>query len=107
MNFKIGIVGFLFFFVADKRLAYPQTSNDNVIEHIVESISEKNPEDFDYSELTEHLNIYKNKPLDINKVTVEELQDLVFLSPVQINAFMAYRDQNGSFIDILELQALP
>lgn len=83
-----------------------QTETDLPVEEILESISENSGEDFDYSELVERLNYYRKNPFNLNKVTAEQLQDLVFLSPPQILALIDHRNANGKFIDILELQSI-
>lgn len=86
---------------------YSQSANDQVIEQIIEYIAENVSEDKDYSEITERLNFYKKSPLNVNKLTKEQLQELVFISPVQINALLSHHIENGDFTDLLELQSVP
>lgn len=83
-----------------------QTETDLFIEQIIESISENTAEDFDYSELVERLNYYNKNPFNLNKVTGEQLQELVFLTPLQINALIHHRNNNGQFIELYELQSI-
>ncbi len=94
---------FLLFFVNNNTQA--QTENAET-EEIIESLSDIVTEDYDYSELTERLNYYKRNPINLNKTSREELQELIFLSPLQINSLLKYPETNGYFIDILELQAV-
>lgn len=104
MSFKLGIsIGVLLFFTLTVR---SQTPVDLMVEQIIESVTENAEEDFDYSELVERLNYYSRNPLNINKVTSEQLQELVFLSPLQINAFLNHRITNGNFIELFELQTI-
>ena len=86
--------------------AKSQTETDLVVEQIIESMSENAAEDFDYSELTERLQHYQKNPINLNQAEAEQLQDLLFLSPAQVNAILSYRDQHGRFIELFELQAV-
>jgi len=104
MNFKILVLlGFLLFLSWQLK---SQTETDLPVEEILESISEGSGEDFDYSELVERLSYYRKRPFNLNKVSAEQLQELVFLSPPQILALINHRDINGKFLDILELQSI-
>lgn len=51
----------------------------------------------DLSYLSEH-------PINLNTATAESLRRLVFLSDVQIDAILAYRQKNGAFLTIYELK---
>lgn len=107
MNFKLKTTGLLVIcFALQDKSAFSQISNDPVIEQIIESIAENASEDLDYSELTERLYFYRKNPLPINTVSRDQLRELIFLSPLQINTFLLYRKENGSFADVLELQVL-
>ncbi|HEY1024225.1 MAG TPA: helix-hairpin-helix domain-containing protein, partial [Sphingobacteriaceae bacterium] len=86
--------------------ARAQTESDLVIEAIVESLADRVSEDFDFAELTERLNGYRQNPLNINIATSDDLDGLVFLSALQVSELIAYRKQDGDFIDLLELQSL-
>lgn len=72
------------------------------MEYIAENVSE----DQDYSEITELLNFYRKYPLNINKVDKEQLKELLFISPAQIDKVITHRKENGLFQDILELQSI-
>ena len=86
--------------------ALAQTEAELIIEQIVESVTEDAGEDFDYSEFTERLNYYYKNPVNLNKALPEQLNELIFLSPPQINALLHYREKNGALIDLLELQSI-
>ncbi len=88
------------------RLSYSQTERILIVEQVIESITESTEEDFDYSELSERLNFYFLNPADINSVGEEQLKEFVFLSPLHIHRILAYREKNGAFIDLLELQSI-
>ncbi len=76
---------------------------DQQIENLSENIG---AEDADLSALTENLQQYKEKPINLNTATREELIDLGLLNDVQINNLLAHRAQFGPLISIYELQAV-
>ena len=86
---------------------FPQVRNEEFIEQILESVAQNVSEDYDYSEISERLNFYARKPLNLNTVTKEQLQELFFISPVQISSILNHRLTSGMFLDVLELQSLP
>ncbi|HEV7382595.1 MAG TPA: helix-hairpin-helix domain-containing protein [Dyadobacter sp.] len=64
-------------------------------------------EDSDYEDLYESLfQLYAN-PIDLNKVTQDELSSMFILSDKQIAALLTYRQQMGSFISLYQLQSVP
>lgn len=105
MSFK-GLIFALLFVLLSIPAGWCQTASDQFIEQIIESITENSSEDFDYSELHERLNHYLKHPLNLNLATAEQLQELVFLSPIQINALVTHRNTSGKFIELLELQSV-
>lgn len=106
MSFKACIICIVCIQTYLYKPASAQTEAELIIEQIVESVTEDAGEDFDYSEFTERLNYYFKNPINLNKVLPEQLNELIFLSPPQINALLHYRDKNGPFIDLLELQSI-
>jgi hypothetical protein len=107
MNSKIRICGWLILAILFyEPSAFSQTETEPVIEQIIEDVSENMPDDFDFSEVTERLNFYLKHPIDINKANGDQLQELFFLTPLQIAALLNYRLENGKFIDLLELQSV-
>ncbi len=107
MSFKKSVIAALFILRFLSAIpAKSQTDNDPVVDQIIESLSENAKEEADYPDLAERLNFYRKHPADINKISFQQLQELVFLSPVQINAFLLHREENGSLIHLLELQSI-
>ncbi|MDO8992095.1 MAG: helix-hairpin-helix domain-containing protein, partial [Daejeonella sp.] len=86
---------------------YSQVQNDVLIEQILESMAPELSEDHDYSEIAERLNHYRRSPLNINLASKDQLQELFFISPVQVKSILSHREENGLFIDVLELQSVP
>ncbi|MEJ6980218.1 helix-hairpin-helix domain-containing protein [Pedobacter sp. P351] len=103
MSFKLVLLTSLLVF---SQKVKSQTETDLLIEQIIEPMFESTSEDFDYSEIVERLNYYNKNPFNLNKVTADQLKDLVFLSPLQINELIRHRTNNGDFMEIYELQSI-
>ncbi|HEX7367814.1 MAG TPA: helix-hairpin-helix domain-containing protein [Pelobium sp.] len=105
MNFKFRLLIILLtLFAAQPLLA--QQSEDVIIEEIIESVVANQTEDYDYTELVERLNFYKKNKINLNKTNKEQLQELVFLNPLQISALLEHIAENGKLISDLELQSV-
>jgi hypothetical protein len=76
------------------------------IEDILQNTDEE-IEDFDFNTLYERLSYLQEHPIDLNRASREDLQELVFLSDLQIDRFLRYREQAGPLVTIYELQAVP
>ena len=50
-------------------------------------------------------NLYEN-PINLNAANSEDLSELLFLSPHQINALIDYRSKHGVFLSLYELQGI-
>lgn len=85
---------------------FAQQDNDPIIENIIESVVANQTEDYDYTELVERLNFYKKNKINLNKTNKEQLQELVFLNPLQISSFFDHITTNGKLISELELQSI-
>ena len=83
-----------------------QVENVQIIEELMESLSEDLGEDFDYAELAERLQHYQAHPIDLNKTNTDELLALRFLSPFQAEQIISHREISGNFVSIYELQAV-
>jgi hypothetical protein len=91
--------------------AFTQTDtsavDDTPLDQQIENLSENlGTEDADLTVLTENLQRYKEKPLNLNTATREELIDLGLLNDVQINNLLVHREQFGNLISIYEIQAI-
>lgn len=107
MSFKgkcIFLVFLVLFFTQIK--AFCQDDSSDIIDQILELVSRDPDEDLDYSDLIERLNFYKLNPIDLNRASSEQLRELFFLNPLQINEILNHRTQNGPFMDELELQSM-
>lgn len=95
-------------FVMIGFMANAQTNTQETdIRDILESMAENLPDDYDMTELVDLLERYRKHPINLNKTSVEELNTLVFLSPLQIANFFTHIKENGPLVDVLELQSIP
>ncbi|RMG84438.1 MAG: helix-hairpin-helix domain-containing protein [Bacteroidetes bacterium] len=78
------------------------------LETTIEDFSqETDAASFDFEELSENLRFYARHPLNLNKVSPEELGSLGLLTDLQVVQFFAYRQRVGPLVSIYELQAVP
>jgi hypothetical protein len=74
---------------------------------IEEFIQGTDGEDFDFNTLLEDLELFRRKPMDLNRAAREELTELKLLNPIQINNLLEYRARLGDLIALQELQSIP
>lgn len=80
---------------------------DELINQNVENLSEQlQSEDGDLSSLTDTWNYYKNHPINLNRASREELEELQLLNDIQITNLLMHRQKNGTLISIYELQSV-
>ena len=70
----------------------------------LENLGDENLED---DALLQQLEFFRKNPINLNVATAEDLQELRFLTALQIANFIRYRSLFGKLIDIHELQAVP
>ncbi|MBP3943259.1 hypothetical protein J5U18_06745 [Sphingobacteriaceae bacterium WQ 2009] len=76
---------------------------NNLIEQLLESVdSEQDP-----TEWMERWQHYMANPQSIQAISQRDLQELGFINALQLQAFIAYRNEYGPFTSLLELQAIP
>jgi len=63
-------------------------------------------EDLNYEDLYENLYTLYQKPLDLNRATVNDLRAFFFLTELQINALIDHKQKFGPFLSIYELQSV-
>ena len=78
-------------------------------EDILQSISEQgeNPDDPDLGLMTELLETWKRKPLNINDPDHPDLDDFILLDPSRLESLKKYIRSYGPLISLYELQAVP
>src|SRR5690554_5009615 len=80
-------------------------SNNEIIHQRIEFIAQDlESEDVSFEDIFDVLNIYYDNPLNLNTATKEDIHDLLMLSDFQINSLLTWRDKNGPFNTIFEIQ---
>src|SRR4051812_49281446 len=72
----------------------------------IEKLAETVGEEVDLNTLFDQLQYYAEHPLNLNHATREELQDLLLLNDLQINALLKHIQENGQLIALEELQTI-
>ncbi len=67
-------------------------------------IDQNETEDDSYLQQLEH---FKKHPLNLNDADANELKELIFLTDLQIDNLLSYRNLLGKLISIYELQSIP
>lgn len=107
MNFNGKYLGFILLLISiDPAIAYAQDDDIDIIAKILDILSPDLGEDQDYSDIAERLTYYRKHPIDLNNATKDQLKELIFLSPIQINEILNHSLENGPFIDVFELQSI-
>lgn len=86
-------------------LALNAQTDDELLENFFrdnESASESDAQQF-----LDNLELLRDNPLNLNRVSKEDLLALHLLNELQVDNFIAYRNQFGPFINEYELQAVP
>ena len=89
--------------MANAQIETPE--NQIIIEDAVDQTGEET--DFNFDTQFENLGAYANKPLNLNKVTADDLITFGLLNPIQIQSLLTYRNDLGNFISVYELQSIP
>jgi len=83
-----------------------KAQEDPDVKVITSALADALPEEEDLSELAERLSYYKKNKLELNNATPEQLKEMIFLSPLQINSLSIYIKVNGKLLDLAELQVV-
>jgi hypothetical protein len=76
-------------------------------DRLAERIVPTDDGDLNYEDLYENLSQLTSHPLNLNKVSRDELLSLGVLSRTQADNLISYRDENGDLLEIYELQSVP
>ena len=103
-----GIVFIFTFFIGISSMA--QTTE--VLNHTAEEQLENNAENKEGNETEDdawlqRMEQFIKAPVNLNTAGETDLQELLILTPLQINELIHYRNVFGKFIDVYELQAIP
>lgn len=107
MPYKFCLLLTYLVFVNWFELVAQELEQYNPEEELLELLSEELGEHVDVSETLDKLTGFLKKPLNLNQASESDLVDLLFLNAQQISSLLEHRHQTGSFISLLELQAIP
>jgi len=84
-----------------------EDDKNQIIEERIEYLSESDEEsDADYTTIFDQLSHYFDKPLNLNRVSLDELESLGLLSSIQINNLLLHIEKNGKLMTLEELQTI-
>ena len=73
----------------------------------LEELLDTDAESEEQSELVEYLQHLLYKPLDLNRVSAEELQTIPWISPMMAHRIVRYREKIGGYTDPSQLMEVP
>ncbi len=106
-NKLIGFFCFVVFSSATYGQGIKKDKDDALISQVIEMIAEDlENENLDYTTLFDELSFFYNQPIDLNTATKEELEQLYFLTQLQIKNLLEHRENNGKLLSLYELQSI-
>lgn len=102
-----GALFFLLVILTPLSIRAQNDINDFDLEEFIESNFSVQDENTNYEDIYEALFQLYHSPVNLNTADRQDLQSLLILSNIQINEFLKYRNRNGKFLSIYELQAIP
>jgi len=94
------------FFISQASYSQGVLEKEIDVSEFAEELFALQDDDVAYEDLYESLLLLYTNPLNLNSVTYDELSSLHVLSPTQVSGILNYRQLNGPFISIYELQAV-
>ncbi len=101
------ILWLVFSWLLTSAIGQPSRTKELDLETFAQRLFNTQKEDVLYEDLYESLLQHYLHPLDLNRVTYQELAAMYILSNLQLQSFFDYRQKNGSLLSIYELQAIP
>jgi hypothetical protein len=98
---------YLFFLLLCTYSAYAQdaiTTTEQLIADIFEQYTDESDDGIDYDTFYEELMFFSQNPINLNKTTREQLEQLPFLSDIQVENIISYVYRFGRLQTIYELQ---
>ncbi|GAA5023453.1 hypothetical protein GCM10011506_06320 [Marivirga lumbricoides] len=107
MKRSIKPILFLTLLIKGAILCAQKRNTDFDLQDFIENNFSVQDDDINYEDIYEALFQLYQSPVNLNRANRQDLQSLLILSNLQINEFLNYRNQNGRFLSIYELQAVP
>ena len=108
-NFKQSEKYVLLLFLIHPFISYGQkpTNENTIVEQRIEYLSEITQEsNVDYTTVFDQLVYYYNHPLNLNRASLSDLQELLLLNDIQINNLLKHIEKNGKLMTLEELQTV-
>jgi hypothetical protein len=83
-----------------------QIIHDDEIQQRIEALVEELDEEVDITELLSELELLRQRPVNLNMATADDLRRLFFLNDIQINNLILHRERFGNLLSMLELQTI-
>lgn len=107
MNFIYKLFGAIILLTIPLTISAQSSANENdLVEKILEKISESEIESPDYASLLDEISSLIQNPININSANAKDLEKLYFLNHNQIDQLLQYRTDNGDILSIYELQLI-
>lgn len=89
---------------AQPPVTQPSPDTEQQIENITENNADEETDDDTY---LQSLSEFSRNPINLNLADAATLEELLLLTPIQIDNFITYRTLLGKFLTIYEIQAIP
>lgn len=89
------------------RARNDETRRDNLIEKLIETITDNVDEQLDYTNLVEDLQYFFEHPLNLNTASRSDLEKLQVLTDRQIDNILEFRQRYGPMVTVYELILIP
>lgn len=80
--------------------------NENIIERKVETVAEQSDDDQDFTTMMDEMVYYLEHPLNINRASYQDLEQLNMLDDITINNLLDHIKKHGKLLNIYELQTV-
>lgn len=109
VSIKSVLVAILFFSVitVKAQLDTIPLANNSTTEQQLENLAEAEEAETEDDSYVQQFQQLKRHPVNLNIVGETDLKVFLFLSPLQIQQFLLYRQLLGKFISVYELQSVP
>jgi len=103
---RIQTIGLFLIFWVCQFCTFSQVNEETLVQQKMEEITETTQNEVDFSDLADKLDEFRNRPININKATDDELRRIPFLSQKQISNLITYKETYGELFSIYELQSI-
>jgi len=106
LSFRLVVALITIFLFRNDAFAQKENFDENLIQRIMENLSEESDDQIDIEPVLQDLIYYQQNPLNLNKADYKQLNELALLSPAQIDALFQHIIKGGKLLNIYELQSI-